>query len=250
MRYLPPSHMLRRAAHSTATVALLWLMWGAQVIAAPLPAAFRADFELYSGDLQVGETTWTLESIDDDRRLYRSLSNATGLASLFSPRKVLEQSEWREKDGVLLPLSYSYNRSSGSRKRHLEISFDWKQGIASHTIRGDTWHMPVQKGTVDKLSYLLLLMRDLADGKREMHYPIADGGRLKRYHFKVIGEEILETTLGPLQTLKIRRIRNNNKRDTVVWCAIRYGYFPIQIGHREKDGTRVVLRIKSLEGLP
>ncbi len=228
----------------------LWLLWGMQAIAAPLPSAFNAHFELYSGDLRVGETTWTLEALGDDRHVYRSLSNATGLVSLFSPRKVLEQSEWREKDGVLLPLAYSYKRSGGSRKRHMEIAFDWKEGVASHTFRADTWHMPVQKGTVDKLSYLLLMMRDLADGKREMHYPIADGGRLKRYHLKVIGEELLETALGPLQTLKVQRLRESDKRNTVVWCAIHYGYFPVQIGHREKDGTDVVLRIKSLEGLP
>ncbi len=246
----PPRH---RTHHLTAFLLLLGslsLAWSIAAGAAPLPSTFKAHFNLYSGDLRVGETTWTLKSVGKDRRLYQSQSNATGLISLFRQRKILEQSEWHEKDGILLPLSYLYERSGGSRERRMEIAFDWQQGIAHHTIRGDTWRLPIQKGTVDKLSYLLLLMRDLTDGKREMRYPIADGGRLKTYHLKVIGEELLETALGPLKTLKVQRLRESGKRNTVVWCAIRYGYFPVQIGHREKDGTRVVLRINSLEGLP
>ena len=103
---------------------------------------------------------------------------------------------------------------------------------------------------MDKLNYILALMRDLGRGERRVEYPIADGGRrLKRYVLASVGEERIETGIGTFDTVVVRRERENSRRETTFWCARALGFFPVRIVHVERDGTPLTLRIKSLAGI-
>ena len=109
--------------------------------------------------------------------------------------------------------------------------------------------MSIPEGTLDKLSYVLVMMHDLETGHGDLRYQIADGGKLKVYQFKTIGEEILDTVFGKLSTEKIERIRDD-KRQTTYWCAPALSYLPVKVEHREKDGSVITLIIETVEGIP
>ena len=64
---------------------------------------------------------------------------------------------------------------------------------------------------MDKFNYMLALMRDLSRGKRRVEYPIADGGRLRRYVLASIGEERIETALGTFDAIVVRRERGRRQ---------------------------------------
>ncbi len=49
-----------------------------------------------------------------------------------------------------------------------------------------------------------------------------------------------------MDTVIVRRLRNSDERETLLWCAKSLNYLPVMIEHREKDGT-VLWRIQSFE---
>lgn len=211
---------------------------------------FSAKFSLKARGTVIGKTEWSLTTNDANELIYESESKAAGLAALFTNDHIVERSVWRRKPQGLLPHAYKYDRSGGEKEKKIAVAFDWDRGLALNTAKGETWSMPVPEGTLDKLGYVIVMMHDLNTGKRELQYQIADGGKLKLYRFKAIGEESLKTPFGILPTVIMRRIRDDNKRETTYWCATQLRYLPIKVEHREKDGSVITLYIESLQGIP
>ena len=210
---------------------------------------FAAKFSLKAHGTVIGKTEWSLTTNDANELIYKSESKAAGIAALITNDHIVERSVWRREPQGLLPHTYKYDRSGGKREKRVAVAFDWKNGLARNTAKGETWSMPVPEGTLDKLGYVIVMMHDLNTGKRDLQYQIADGGKLKLYRFKAIGEESLKTPFGVLSTVIMRRIRDD-KRETTYWCATQYRYLPIKVEHREKDGSVITLYIESLRGIP
>ncbi len=222
-------------------------MAGGNVSALP---EFEAWYQLNYSGMTVGEVHWTLKKNTDGRFLYRAVSTPTGLFALVRKEKIVEQSEWIYHESEFRPLHYRYERSGGKREKLIMVDFDWQQSVATTTAKGKTWKMDVPLGTLDKSIYLLAMMRDLNHGKQDINYPVADGGRLKHYLLKVTGREKIHTSVGELDTLKIRRIRRKKKRrETWIWAAPELQYLPVRVMHVEKDGARVELSLRSIQGI-
>lgn len=214
--------------------------------AAGISEPFVARFSLTTQGTKIGETEWSVKPVATDIYVYESRTVAAGIIALVNNEEIVERSEWKIDRGALLPLSYAYRRSGGDRDRNIAVNFDWENSQAENTARGHSWRMPVPAGTLDKLSYVLVLMKDLAENKTELRYQIADGGRLKIYELQIEGEERIDTALGSMETVVVRRLRNSEERETLLWCAKNLNYLPVMIEHREKDGT-VLWRIESVE---
>ena len=90
-------------------------------------------------------------------------------------------------------------------------------------------------------------MNDLAGGMREVRYAVADGGKTKYYLLKVVGNEQIDTILGPLQTTIVERSRKDKTRLTRIWCADLFNFLPVRLEHIEDDGT-VQVTLTALEG--
>ena len=65
-------------------------------------------------------------------------------------------------------------------------------------------------------------------------------------------EEPVDTALGCLETTRVRRIRENSKRTSMVWYANDHNYVPVLMQHSKKKGNDFRLKIISLDvnGLP
>lgn len=212
------------------------------------PQGFRVVFELESRGTTVAETRWTLEPSGGGTFIYESETNTKGVAALFRKARIVERSELRYQGARPQPLAYSYVRT-GHKDRTVGVRFDWEKGIAHNTLRGQTWSMPVPDGTLDKLAYVLALMHDLHAGSLNNAYTVADGGKIKTYQIDYLGEERLDTPLGTLDTLKLRRTRaGNTERETIIWSAPSLGFLPVRLEHREPDGS-AILRAVTIERL-
>lgn len=222
----------------------------------PPPAAcidldrFAASYVLEAFGTTIGRSEWRLVPITDDRFVWESRSESVGAVALIHDVDVTERSESELHGGSLRPLLYQYDRHGENVTRNVRVAFDWSDGFVLNTVGGHTWRMSVPAGTLDKLSYLLVLMQDLADGRRSMRYPIADGGRLKHYQLRSVGTETLETALGTLETIKVQRLRHADDREATLWCAPSLGYLPVKLEHHDRDGRLVSMHIESLEGEP
>jgi len=230
--------------------AVLALMMSSTSIAARVfQDEFSARFTLESSGTVIGSTLWSLTAIDGSRLVYQSESTATGIFRLLRDDHIVERSEWRMQGDALRPYGYRYDRTGKKRRKRIEVAFDWRQGSARNTYKGKTWTMRVPTEAMDKLGYVLAMMYDLGTGKRELEYRIADGGKLKTYRLKAIGEEDIRTRIGSLNTLKVLRVRDDKRRRTTFWCAPRLRFLPVKVEHREKDGSVITLLIESVRGI-
>jgi len=212
--------------------------------------AFTASYVLQAYGTMVGRSEWRLIPVSDKRFIWESRSESAGPAALIHDVDVTERSTSELHGASFRPLLYQYDRHAENGARNVRVAFDWSDGIVLNTVGGHTWRMAIPAGTFDKLSYLLVLMQDLADGRRSMQYPVADGGQLKRYALRAVGSETLETALGTLETLIIERLRHADDRHATLWCAPSLGYLPVKLEHRDGEGRLVSMHIESIEGMP
>ena len=207
---------------------------------APLPS-FTASYTIHNLTLKIldiGTYNAKLSTVDSVRFRYEAHSRPAGMLAWLYKDRIDEQSQWRIFKAAIRPLSYTYNRSGGSKQRLVELRFDWRRGTVENKVDGDSWRMPIPDGTIDKLTVQLAMMLDLGHGRNTMQYAVADGGTLKTYRFKVIGKERLVTPAGSYDTLKLERLRDNNKRSTYLWCAPKLHNLPVRVDQREEDDSK------------
>jgi len=144
------------------------------------------------------------------------------------------------------PDKYDYKRSGGSKERTAELRFDWPSMTVSNHVEDSRWKMDIPAGTLDKLVSQLAMMLALRAGETDITFNIADGGKLKEYHFRAVGQETLELPAGTFDTVKITKVRNNKKRETYIWCAPALNYLPVRIWQREKDDAEYVSELAEL----
>lgn len=212
------------------------------------PRDFQATFTLSARNLEIGKTRWALTSSGNNRFTFSADSEALGLAKVFRDERISEISEWRIVKNRVQPLRYTYSRKGGKRDRDVQIDFDWDKATARNALNGKSWSMPLADGTLDKLVYVIALMKDLAGGQRTLSYAVADGGKTKTYSIKTIGEEQVDTVIGALRTVVVERRQKGKSRITRIWCASALDFLPVKIEHIEDDGT-LYFELASLEGL-
>ena len=256
MTAAPPDPLLRPrvvAATPRSLVALLLVLQIAAVSAAvsagDLPEEFEATFMVEVGSMTIGRIRLALSAGTNGRYISTSFTEPAGMLAPLSGETRIERSEWVFAADWLKPLAYHYERT-GKKAHSIDISFDWDKNVAQHDSNGAAWRLPVPPGTLDKLNYLFALMRDLKRGERRVEYTVADGGRrLKQYVLVGIGEERIETALGPFDTDVVQRERTDSKRETTLWCARALGFLPVKIVHVERGGAVLMVRIDSLNGI-
>jgi len=213
------------------------------------PTPFEVEYSLYRKGAKIAKVNRRLIKLEKGHYEYHSETKTTGLVSLFRKDHIVEKSALNFYGEILRPQHYSYVYSGSKKKRDVSIEFDWKRKKIKNTINGDFWHMPAEPAVMDKLLYQLAIMHDLKNGRTPTAYQIADGGKIKIYHFEKLGEEMVKTPLGDYNTIKMVRHRPNSQRKSIFWCAIELEYLPIKVEHMEKDGGTTKAVIKSLQGI-
>ncbi len=215
-----------------------------------LPGPFDAQFSLVSSGNRIGETHWSAGK-EEGRYTFQSHTEAVGIMSLIYGGDITERSEWARFDGHWHPSEYHYRRT-GFKEREIHIRFDHRKRLARIRSPEGPWQKEVPEGVNDKLGYLLALMHDLEQGKEDLRYPIADGGRVRSYIFDILRKERIESAIGPLDTVVVKRLREDSgkkERETTIWCAEDLGFLPVKIEHREAGSPMISLLIESIEGL-
>jgi hypothetical protein len=230
---------------------LLLLLWslGPAGRATELPQAFEAHYSLYRAGAKVAKMLRVFTRLANGQYRYRSETRTTGLFAVFRKDHVIEQSNWSFQNGALRPLEYSYEHSGGKKDRNVAVTFDWESQRITNTVNGQSWRMPAEPNVMDKLLYQLAIMHDLKAGRSQLAYTIADGGKIKTYNFELLGEEMISTPLGELNTIKVSRQRPDSPRETVFWCAEELHFLPVRVENIETDGGKTTVIIDSVTGL-
>ncbi len=216
------------------TAGCIALMLGAMAQAGDLPS-YQAEYAIEAAGFDVGRYTSSLRPEGKDRFVYQAHTETTGWLELFHKDRIDERSVWTWFRGHIRPLHYRYHRSGGSKEKHVEVEFDWPAGSVRNMQGKDRWRLEIKDGVLDKQLVQLAMMLDLKRGKITMEYPIADGGKLKTWRFAVVGKERVKTAAGDYDTVKVERVRDNNRRTTYFWCAPKLHYLPVKADQREDD---------------
>ncbi|PPI85668.1 DUF3108 domain-containing protein [Marinobacter maroccanus] len=155
---------------------------------------------------------------------------------------------FRWEDGQVIPMRYRY-RLSGflvSDRKH-SIDFDWSEGIATGEYKGKPFELALEESLLDPLGYQLQLHQDIKNGKREMTYRVLDGNSIDTDRFAVINGENMSTGSQQRTTLKAEKIREDSKRQTLMWFSPEQNFLLVRLRQVEPDGSTYELKLKEAE---
>lgn len=218
----------------------------AAAYAQPLFPPFTAQYRVHSRGFEVAAMERRLHRRPDGRWVLATRMQPVGLLALFRNDRILERSIWTYRDGTLIPFDYLRRRSNGEEKEEEWVDFDWDARTATAGHEDGERTLALEPGLLDKLSYQVLLRRDLAAGLKEMRYRVVEAEETEVYRFRVVGEERLQTPLGALDTVKVERLHDSERRRTLFWCAPRLDYLMVRIFQDEK-GDLLTGEITTLE---
>jgi len=158
---------------------------------------------------------------------------------------VEEQANFTWKGCQTRPIQYTFSRTGIGSNKKINILFDWDKNLAHYKTKKETGDYPLQAGAMDKLSMQLALRCQLMQGKTELNFISADEDGLNDTPFVQEGEEVLQTQLGALKVVKIKRVRANNTRETYVWLSPAHDYLMVKSLQIEKKKDRIELNILS-----
>ena len=118
--------------------------------------------------------------------------------------------------GQIIPRSYHYKRSLMGVSRREEQLFDWSNNQLTYTKNGTQKIIPLAPSSLDLITHKLQIRRDLEAGKTTFSYPVMSRGRAKQYDYEVLATEVLTTALGALNTTKLRRVVNPDKKLSLI----------------------------------
>ena len=212
--------------------------------AGELPPAFKAQYVVRKGPLELGRATHELRYDANGDLVFLSRSDTTGLADLLVSDHIRETTLLKHDADRLLPLEYHYQRS-GKRSRTISQRFDWTRNVVSSDIDQHHYDIPLVPGTMDPSAYQISLMTDLARGERNFLYHVVGKHDIDTWDIKHIRDETVDTVLGRLDTVVIQR---NDRQITTMWCAPRLHFLPVKIQHDENGGVFTAY-LDSVEGL-
>jgi hypothetical protein len=211
----------------------------------------QADLALTPYNLSYA-ATYNGMDIDVNRQLklesgqYSLNTTATNMLSKITEHGVFQIND----QGVIIDLDYQYKRSILGMKKTENLNYNRETGIAHYDSKKKQRQVKLKDGYLNRLTYQLQLQRDLLKDVSPLQYQVISRGRVKPYHFEVVGEEILDTPLGKINTTKIKRIRKDSDRETLFWLAPQWNYLLVQLWQREEGGEdyKIVLQQGTLNG--
>ncbi len=232
-----------------ALLALLALAAGTAASADPGIPSFNARYDLKKGPLVLGVSRVEYRRLPKERYSYRMHTRGTGLARFLFEGYTEERSEGEITAEGFRPRAYHYRRAGGDNPRESEARFLREQDRVEGLKRGKPWALEAPSGVLDRVVGPLQLMHDLAEGRDETRYSIAERGRLRHYRLTREGTETLNTALGRLETVKVVRRREGGGETTTLWCAPALDYLAVRVEHEDEDDGTFTLELTRVAGM-
>jgi len=213
---------------------------------------YAAEYKASANGL-AATATRSLRRIDENS--YR-LSNSLEANLVGQTLATLDQaSEFIIQGNRIVPLNYTYQLSGVSQAIHA-IFFNWDAEIALSTEGDESWQLQLKEGVMDQLSYQVAIRQALLDNTEfntTFSFEIIDGDAIEMQKYRLVGEEVISTPLGELNTVKLERVREaSDERVTEIWLAVEWNFLLARIEQLNRSGLRISLELKSaeLDGTP
>ena len=199
----------------------------------PLPRHAQLTFIAYKGSsFQIGEARHRLEIADDHRYTLQVGMNITGIASFFKTFEMTQQSSGTVSASGLHPDEFSENRVTSKGKQALTAHFNWQNQQLEFSA-GNTTPLPEQ--AQDILSFLYQFSQlPLDQTTLPMH--VSNGRKLENYQIEIGTEEEIQTRLGKLKVLPLRKIHAPGEEGLEIWLGLEYRLLPVKVRQLDRNG--------------
>lgn len=198
-----------------------------------LPKRAQLTFNAYQGEggLQLGTATHRLD-IEQGHYVLKTVTQTTGIASLFKSYLLTQTSRGEAGAQGLRPLVYSEDKKLSGGTQSLSAEFDWT-GLKLRFSHGGETALP-EHGQ-DIVSFLYQLSQLPLD-KGMVPLSISNGKKLERYELQVGEEEYLQTHLGRLRALPLRKMHGAGEEGLDIWLGLEYRLLPVKIRQIDRNG--------------
>lgn len=131
-----------------------------------------------------------------------------------------------------MPKQFSEDKTDAQGKHLLSANFDWE----AHTLflAGDNkYELPAQ--TQDALSFLYQFSQ-MPFNAGILPISMSNGKKLDHYNFEINMEEIIDTRLGQLRTVKLSKMHAKGEEGTEIWLGLDYRLLPVKIRQIDRTG--------------
>ena len=202
-------------------------------LAHPLPQHAQLTFAAYQveGGMQLGEVVHRLD-VEQGQYVVQTVLQITGVASLFKSYLQTQTSRGHIDTQGLQPLSFTDEKKNSGNQLSLSAEFDWP-GRKLHFSHGGETDLP--EHAQDIVSFLYQLSQQSLD-KGVVPMYISNGKKLEYYELAVGEEEIVQSRLGKLRALPLRKIHGPGEEGLDIWLGLEYRLLPIKVRQIDRSG--------------
>lgn len=208
--------------------------------------SYHADYSLARNSLTVGTASFSLNPEGDGDYTYKSVSHASGLATLFFGDVITQTSRFEMAGGQPRPLNYSYSQSGGKHDKSETIRFDWDKGLAKGDEDGHQHENPLSPGTSDVFLIQLVLAADAAAGRLAKEYTLLDHGEVTDYVPRKLPDQKMRVDSTQVDTTALELQDPKKGRTISVWLAPALHYLPVQIQQSEPGKATFTLSLDDI----
>jgi Protein of unknown function (DUF3108) len=157
------------------------------------------------------------------------------------------------EDAYIEPSSYVY-QGTGLNNRRREVHFTPGEDTIRSLYKDEWYNLPYTPTTLDRLSQQEQLRLSLLNNKtpkEDAQFRVADGKRIKDYSFVYVGDEVIDTPMGPVNTMHFMRPHEEPDRKSDTWIAPAWNYMMVRTIHIEDNKpVKAQITSASIDGIP
>lgn len=146
-----------------------------------------------------------------------------------------EESDFNFRNGLVMPYSFLSTQRVSFYERREVVEFDWASMKATGEKKRDDFELDIVPGMQDKLSVFLLLSNSICRGEYDIDAKVVSGPVLKSYDYRFQAVEELDTVLGRVEAIHIRRGDPADEKQTDLWHAREARFLPVKMVYRDGD---------------
>jgi hypothetical protein len=220
----------------------------------PAETAIEAPIDTHALPFSLSyKATWAALNATSERSLSYSDDGLTQLHAYsevsFLGKSIVRINEESIVDPLLglQALSYQYKqRGIDAKERYYQ--YDPTSQIMTYELDQEKGSVLVTNGVYDELSLFLAVRANVYAGRLDFMIPVFDRNDVEDHHYRVLGEQILDTPAGTFSALHVERVRNpESKRKTEFWLSIKHDYILLKLNQTDTKGRKFILELT--EGL-
>lgn len=201
-----------------------------------LPKHLLLTFVVTKGEKLLQATTVRHQlEIQKDKYILYANRQTVDLSHLTDREKLVQISKGKKGERGLQPESYHEEIIVDGKKQDTDVNFDWNAHVLHFTNGVD---LPIPPDTLDALSFMYQLSQ-VTLGKEIIPVTFFNGIDLEKIEIEIGRAEYIETKIGQMPALHLRKIHQPGEVYFEIWLGVDYRLLPVKFTRVDGSGEVV-----------